>query len=185
MKRRLVLVSSGALLLAGCATPSVRNWQIGAVPGAIQGGTGVRIAVRSIGLPGALSQPGIPEPGPATAANTFQNDLWAAPLASMLQTSMVENLAQRLPKDTVLADGGAIGAMPDQYIEIQILAFSPDASGLITLKAQLAIRPVNNQDWTLKNFSARAQGGDTAATITACMSQLWSQVADQLAAMLG
>lgn len=184
MKRRLVLVSSGALLLAGCASQAVHNWQIGTVPGTVQGGTGARLAVRSIGLPGALSQPGVPEPGPENAANTFPNDLWAAPLAAMLQTSMVENLAQRLPRDTVLADGGAIGATPDQYIEIQILAFSPDSSGLITLKTQLAIRPVGSLDWTLKNFSASAQGGNTAATITACMSQLWGQVADQLAAML-
>lgn len=185
MKRRFVLVSSGALLLASCASEAIHNWQISAVPGAIQGGTGIKLAVRSIGLPGALSQPGVPEPGPATAANTFPNDLWAAPLAAMLQISMVENLAQRLPKDTVLADGGAIGAMPDQYVEIQVLDFSPNTSGLVTLKTQLAIRPVNQQNWTLKNFSTSAQGGDTAATITACMSQLWGQVADLLAAMLG
>lgn len=184
MKRRSLLASSCALLLPGCASNAVSSWQINATTGPVLGGTGARLGVRTIGVPGALSQPGVPSPGAANAANTFPNDLWAAPLASMLQTSMVENLAQRLPKDTVLADGGAIGAMPDQYVEIQILNFSPDATGLITLKTQLAIRPVGNLDWTMSNFNTSAMGGQTAASITACMSQLWGQVANQLATML-
>ena len=184
MKRRSLFASSCALFLAGCASAAINSWQISAISGPVKGGTGIRLGVRSIGLPGALSQPGVPAPGPANAANTFPNDLWAAPLGRMLQTSMVENLSQRLPRDTVLADGGAIGAMPDQYIEIQILNFAPDASGLVTLKAQLAIRPVNSLNWTLENFSTSAAGGDTASSITACMSMLWGQMADKLAAML-
>lgn len=184
MKRRAILASSCALILAGCTSAPVKSWQIEPVAGVAQGGTGTRISVRSIGLPGALSQPGVPEPGLATAANSFSNDLWAAPLAAMLQMVMVENLTQRLPRDVVLADGGAIGATPNQFVEIQILSFSPDASGLIKLKAQLAVRPFNSTNWTLKNFSASAPGGETAATITSCMSQLWGQAADQIAAML-
>lgn len=184
MKRRILLASSCALLLTGCASALVRNWRIVAVPGPVQGGKAVKISVRSIGIPSALNQPGVPEPGPGTAANGFTNDLWAGPLATMLQTTMVEDLAQRLPQDIVLADGGAIGVTPDQFVEIQILNFSPDASGLVTLNAQLATRPANLMDWKLKNFQASATGGETAATITACMSQLWGQVADQLAMML-
>ena len=184
MKRRIMLASSGALFLAGCASTLVHNWRVEATPGPVQGGTGARVSVRSIGLPSSLKQPGVPQPGPANAADTFQNDLWAAPLAAILQTSMVANLAQRLPKDVILADGGAIGATPDLYVEIQILDFSPDATGQVSLQAQLAVRPFASQDWNLKSFNATAPGGTTAATITACMSQLWGQVADQLAIML-
>lgn len=184
MKRRVILASSCAVLLAGCTIAPVHSWQIAPIPGPVRGGTGKRISVRSVGLPGALNQPGVPEPGPANAANSFPNDLWAAPLPALLQTVMAENLAQRLPADVVLAEGGAIGAVPDQFVEIQVLSFAPDATGLITLKAQLAIRPFSRMDWTLKNFSASAQGGETAATVTACMSQLWGLAADQLAKML-
>lgn len=184
MKRRLILASSGALLVAGCTPASVHSWRIAAMPGPVQGGHNTKISVRTIGLPSALNQPGVPEPGPANTANSFINDLWAAPLAAMLQISMVENLAQRLPGDMILADGGAIGATPDEFVEIQILAFSPDAAGTITLQAQLAIRPFNSQNWTMTNFKTSAPGGLTAGTITACMSQLWGQAADQLATML-
>lgn len=184
MNRRFMIVSSGALLLASCTTAPVHNWKIAALPGNIQNGRGQRISVRSIGLPASLGQPGVPQPGPANAANSFNNDLWAAPLATMLQTSMVEDLAQRLPQDTILADGGAIGMLPDQYVEIQVLSFSPDDSGEITLTAQIATRPVNAQNWTLQNFSAQTAGGQTAATISAGMSLLWAKLADEVAGML-
>ncbi|MGE4481817.1 MAG: membrane integrity-associated transporter subunit PqiC [Acidocella sp.] len=154
------------------------------MPGPIRHGSGIRVGVRSIGLPSPLNQTGVPKPGGLYAANTFPNDLWAGPLASMLQTTMVENLAQRLPADTILADGGAIGASPDQIVEIQIFSFAPDASGTVKLAAQFGTRPTGKQDWNLSNFTASAAGGQTADTITAAMSQLWSQAANHLATML-
>ncbi len=71
MKRRLVLVSSCAALLTGCTSAPVHSWRIASVPGQTRRGTGTRIAVRGIGLPGAMSQSGVPMPGGAYAANTF------------------------------------------------------------------------------------------------------------------
>lgn len=184
MKRRFILATSCAVLLSGCASTTVHNWRIAAVPGPAQGGTGMRIGVRSIGLPSALNQSGVPKPGNAYAADSFQNDLWAAPLAAMLQSAMVQNLAQRLPSDTVLADGGAIGAAPQQFVEIQILAFTPDAAGNITLTAQLATRPASKQAWQMQNFTATAAGGQMAETIATAMSALWGEAANHLATML-
>ncbi len=184
MRRRILLASSCAALLSGCASAPVHSWRIAAVPGTVRGGTSIRIGVRSIGLPSAVNQPGVPKPGGAYAADTFTNDLWAAPLAAMLQTAMVENLAQRLPADTVLADGGAIGAAPDQLVEVQVLAFAPDSTGNITLTVQLAARPATRQEWQLQSFTATQAGGQTAESIAAAMSTLWGEAADRLASML-
>ncbi|GAN79257.1 PqiC family protein [Acidocella aminolytica] len=184
MKRRLILVSSCAALLSGCTSAPVYSWQIAAETGPVRGGTGIRVGVRSIGLPSALNQSGVPKPGIAYAANTFTNDSWAAPLSAMLQTTLVRNLTQRLPRDTILSDGGAIGAAPDKIVEVQVLTFAPDASGTITLTAQLACRPTTSQNWQLQNFNASTAGGKTAETITAAMSKLWGQMSDQLATML-
>lgn len=184
MKRRLILASSLAGLLTACSSTPVHSWQISPVPGTPLGGTGRRIAVRSIGLPSALIQSGIPKPGGVNTADSFPNDLWAGPLAAMLQNAMVRDLAQRLPADIILAEGGAIGAAPDQLVEIQVLSFTPDASGNITLAAQLATRPATAQNWQLQSFSANAPGGQDAQSIAAAMSQLWGQAADHLASML-
>ncbi len=184
MRRRLVLVSSCAAILSGCTSAPVNSWRIASIPGPVRGGTGMRIGVRSIGLPSAMNQSGVPKPGGAYAADTFPNDLWAAPLSAMLQTALVENLAQRLPADTVLADGGAIGAAADQFVEVQVLAFTPNSSGNITLSAQLATRSTTKQDWQLQSFTATATGGQAAETIAAAMSALWGEAADRLASML-
>jgi uncharacterized lipoprotein YmbA len=182
MKRRTLIL--GTMALAGCASVQVRNYQLAPVAGAIRGGTGLRIVVRSIGIPAALGQAGVPKPSGAYEANSFANDLWAAPLAGMLQTTMVQNLAQRLPGDSVLAGGGAIGVAPDIYVEINVLAFAPDAAGNITLQAQLATRHANAQDWQLDSFNSNAAGGTTPDGIAAAMSTLWGQAADALAGMV-
>jgi uncharacterized lipoprotein YmbA len=182
MRRRYFLL--GTVALAGCSA-RVYEYQLAPVPGAVRGGTGVHIGVRGIGVPSALAQSGLPQPGSVYEANNFANDIWAAPIGSMLQTTMVQNLAQRLPGDNVIGSGGAIGAASDIYVEINILAFSPDATGNITLQAQLATRPVATPaDWQLRNFTASAQGGSTPEGIAAAMSALWGQAADVVAAMI-
>ena len=182
MRRRYLMLAT--LALTGCAGATLHSYQIAMVPGAVRGGNGQRIGVRRIGVPGALAQSSLPMPGTAYQANSFANDQWAAPLPTLLQTAMVQNLAQRLPGDTVLANGGTIGAAPDVFAEINILAFSPDESGNITLQAQIAIRPANTQDWKLQTFRASAAGGSTPDGIAATMSTLWGQTADAVAGML-
>jgi uncharacterized lipoprotein YmbA len=182
MRRRAVLL--GSIALAGCGSVPVHNYQLAPVPGRISGGAGTHIVVRSIGLPASLSQGNVPKPGGAYEADSFANELWAGNLGGMLQTAMVQNLAQRLPGDAVVAGGGAIGLSADLYVEINILAFSPDASGNVSLQAQLATRHVNAQDWKLRAFSATAAGGITAEGIAAAMSNLWGQAADVVAGMV-
>ncbi len=182
MKRRTMII--GTMALAGCASAKVRSYQLAPVAGAIRGGTGERIVVRGISIPAALGQNGVPKPGGANDANSFDNDVWAAPLAGMLQATMVQNLAQRLPGDDVLSGGGAIGAPPDIYVEINVLAFTPDSSGNILIQAQLATRHATAQDWQFKNFTASATGGLQPEGIAAAMSTLWAQAADAVADMV-
>ncbi|HTQ70239.1 MAG TPA: PqiC family protein [Acidocella sp.] len=183
MKRRelsLLLAAS----LAGCAAPAPRYYQLAAVPGAGHGGNGRRIGVRSVGIPGNLDQSSLAQPGNAYELNTYANNLWAAPLAAMLQTVMVQDLAQRLPGNVVLQDGGAIGAPPDVYVEVQVFRFVPDASGNVTLAAQIGVRPASAQEWKLQDFSSATPGGNTPEGLAAAMSTLWGQAADVAAGMV-
>lgn len=183
MRRRgFSLLLAGAL--AGCASSQARYYRLAAVPGAVRGGDGKRISVRNVGIPGDLDQNNLARPGDAYQLNAYANDLWTAPLASMLQTVMVRDLAQRLPGDTVLQDGGAIGAAPDVYVEIQVLRFVPDATGNVTLQAQIGTRPSSAQDFRLQDFAATAPGGNTPEGLAAAMSTLWGQLADAAAGLV-
>ncbi|MBB5374402.1 PqiC family protein [Acidocella aromatica] len=183
MRRRgFSLLLAGTL--AGCASSPPRYYRLAAVPGAVRGGDGKRIGVRNVGVPGDLDQNNLVRPGDAYQLNAYANDLWAAPLSSMLQTVMVQNLTQRLPGDTVLQDGGAIGAAPDVYVEIQVLRFTPDASGIVTLQAQIGTRPASAQDFRLQGFAATAPGGNTPEGLAQAMSTLWGQFADTAAGLV-
>jgi uncharacterized lipoprotein YmbA len=186
MRRRSLLLGTMTLAgaLAGCTGASIQNYQLVAVPGAVRGGNGLRVGVRSIGVPASLAQASLPMPGSQYRVNSFANDQWAGSLPAQLQGTMVQNLAQRLPGDIVLASGGSIGTAPDIYVEINVLLFSPDASGNITLQAQLATRHASAQDWQLQNFRNSAAGGNTPDGIAAAMSALWGQAADTVAGMI-
>jgi uncharacterized lipoprotein YmbA len=185
MRRRGLLLIAPAAMLAGCSGPAPHYYRLAPQPGAVHPGGGLRIGVRNIGVPAGLSGNGLPMPGNAYDANSFANDLWTASLGDMLQTTMVQNLSQRLPDDIVLASGGSVGAPPDIYVEINVLAFSPDATGSIALQAQLATRHVGGErDWQVQKFAASAAGGAKPETIAAAMSALWGQAADAVAGMV-
>jgi len=183
MRRRFLLL---ALPLAGCAATPTRQYTLSPVPGAVRAGVTARIGVRNVFIPGALAASGLPAPAAAGQVVNAPNDLWAAPVAPMLQALMAQDLTQRLPAALVLDENGAIGAPPDLYVEIQVYAFGPDETGLTTLIAQLAVRPAATAatGWQVRSFSASAPGGSTPDGLVAAMSALWGQAADAVAAMV-
>jgi uncharacterized lipoprotein YmbA len=185
--RRFMLLGAATLALAGCASsPPTQYYKLAALPGPARNGITPRISVRSIEIPGYLDQTGIARPTGNYQFSSSANALWAQPLATMLQTVMVQNLAQRLPDATIIASGGAIGAPTDILVEINLLRFDPDPSGDIQLTAQFAIRAATGQpNWQIQTFSANAapSGPNTADTVAA-MSKLWAAAADQLASRI-
>jgi uncharacterized lipoprotein YmbA len=145
----------------------------------------VTVVVRSVSVPGYLDQDGIGKAGGVYEFSSYPNDVWAEPLADMLQGVMVQELSQRLPGATVLPDGGAIGAPADAVVEVNVLRFDPDAAGDVILDAQIAVRRgTGNKVWRTVDFMRQARGGDSAVAIVAAMSALWSQAADATALLL-
>lgn len=184
---RRALLSSGSaaavVTLAGCASAPTNYFRLAVIPGAVNNGPALKIAVRSINIPGYLDQNGIAKAGAAYAYSTFPNDIWAEPLADMLQDVAVLELSQRLPASLVIGSGGSIASASDVLIEANVLRFDPDSSGLITLTVQIALK--SGQDYhilTVQNFSAAATpaGADVTSTV-ATMSTLWGKFADQMA----
>lgn len=191
MIRRRTLLTTASLAclatLAGCASPApTQYYRLAALPGLPRSSAPVQIGLRSIGIPGYLDQNAIARPSGGDEFDSFANALWAAPLAGMLQSVMVQNLAQRLPDATVLATGGAIGAPARLLVEINVLRFDPDASGNIQLTAQIAIRDASGApDWRIQTFSTQAPlAAPQPADIVAVMTTLWAKAADQLASRI-
>jgi uncharacterized lipoprotein YmbA len=117
---------------------------------------------------------------------TYPNDVWAEPLADMLQADMVQELAQRLPGATVIASGGAIGAPSGVAVEMNVLRFDPDPDGEIDLSVQISIRRGSGDAaYRTLAFERRLAPAEPGAVgEVAAMSALWGQAADQVAALL-
>jgi uncharacterized lipoprotein YmbA len=184
-RRRLLGSASAAAVfaLAGCASAPTNDFRLAVIPGAVNNGPALKIAVRSINIPGYLDQNGIAKAGAAYELSSFANDIWAEPLNDMLEDVTVQELSQRLPASLVIGSGGSIASASDLLIETNVLRFDPDSSGLITLSVQIALK--SGQDYhllTVQNFSAAATpaGADVTSTV-ATMSALWGKFADQLA----
>lgn len=186
--RRAWLMGMGATALgalAGCASAPTQYYRLAPVPGAADPGVTGRISVRSISIPGYLDADGIAKPGGPYQYNSFANALWAEPLADLLQSAMVQDLAQRLPQAVVIGAGGAIGAPADRIVEINVLRFDPDASGHIVLIAQAALRsPDAGGTAVTRSIRLTAPCGAAPGDIAAAMSALWGQAADTLASAL-
>jgi uncharacterized lipoprotein YmbA len=179
------MVSATAAALAGCASPPTNYYRLAPAPGPAISHAALSIAVRSIDIPGYLDQNNIARPGGAYQFNTFSNDLWAEPLAAMLQSVMVQNLAARLPSATVIASGGGIEAPSRILVEINILRFDPTPDGQVLLLAQAAIKTgATRKLLATKTLRATAAAGADATSIAAAMSALWGYFASQTATLI-
>jgi uncharacterized lipoprotein YmbA len=173
-------------LLAGCAAaPPTVYYRMAALPGPVHESAPVSIAVRGIGLPGYLEQNGIARPAGAYQFASYANALWAEPLGEMLQSVMVQDLAQVLPDATVTASGGAVAAAPGVLVEINILRFDPDPDGQILLLAQVAVKTGPERTVCATRALQSSATPDAGVTgIVAAMSGLWAGAAGQVADMV-
>jgi uncharacterized lipoprotein YmbA len=184
LSRRWILQRlAGAALagLAGCASTPAQYYRLSAMPGPVLNTAPQSIRIRNISIPGYLDQNNIAKAGAAYQFNTYPNALWADALGNMLQSTLVENLTQRLPRAIVTGDG-AIGAPAGLRVEINVLRFDPDPSGSIVLIAQIAIKNADGSFRSTKTIqSSRAPATADAAGTAAAMSMLWAGLANELA----
>lgn len=200
MRRRAVLLG---VLAASCASPEPAYYTLAPVPGvpvpgaaspgafgpATPAGGGPRtVQLRRPGLAGYLDRPEIVRTGGPYQLSVAGTERWGEPLGDLIGRVTAENLAARLPGTTVLTEAGSITADPDATVELDIHRFDADASGQVSLLAQVSVQ--RGRDWegtrtrtrTLRLAAAPASGG--TADLVATMSQVLGQLADEVAGML-
>ena len=189
-RRRLVQIATGlagAAALQGCrSAPPAEYFRLAPVPGATLQTAPASVQIREIGVPEYLQQNGIAEPSSQYQFAASANDLWAEPLGQMLQSTLVQDLTQRLPQMTVTASSGMVGTPADLLVEINLLRFDPDASGRIVLTAQAAVKDAKDNRFVATRTlqSERTPTGADMPSAMQAMSALWAGLADALAQML-
>jgi uncharacterized lipoprotein YmbA len=182
-RRRIFKLTPGFALtgFAGCASAPTLYYRLTALPGPVLTTAPESIRIRNVSIPGYLDQNNIAKTGAAYQFVSYPNALWADGLADMLQSTLVENLTQRLPQVTVTGNG-AIGAPAAFLVEINILRFDPDPSGSIILIAQVAWKNPDGSFRLTKTIqSSAAPSTPDAAGTAATMSGLWAGFANTIA----
>lgn len=182
-RRRLLKLTPGIALagMAGCASAPTQYYRLSALPGPVLNTAPQSIRIRNISVPGYLDQNNIARAGADYQFDSYPNAVWADELNNMLQSTLVENLTQRLPQATVTGSG-SIGAPVGLLVEINVLRFDPDPSGSITLIAQAALKNPDGSFRLTKTIqSSAAPATPDAAGTAAAMCALWAGFANMIA----
>jgi uncharacterized lipoprotein YmbA len=170
-------------LVAACSSPDPTYYTLQVAPGAPVPGGPATIEIRRPGLAGYLDRSDVVLKSADYRLDVNSQLRWAEPLGDMIGRVLAQDLGQRLPGTAVFSQSGAITADPSMRVEVDILTFDADASGTVTLAAELAIeRGTTHQPLAARHVSLTAQpAGPGAAAQAAAMSSLLGQLADQVA----
>jgi uncharacterized protein len=173
------------ITLAACSSPDPVLYTVAVDPGRVQAGGPRVVLVQQVAVAHFLERSQIVRSSENYRLDVMSNDWWGEPLAPMMNRVLVEELSQRLPQSTVIADNGAVTARPNATVEVNILRLDEDGSGNLVLQAQAAVRATGQTQPELRNFRfvvtppAPGTGGEVAAISTAL-----GRLADGIAGML-
>jgi uncharacterized protein len=165
----LILVAA----LAGCSSPDPVLYTIAPAPGTVETGAPRVVVLQQIAIARYLERSQIVRSSENYRLDVMSNDWWGEPLGAMLSRVLIEELGQRLPQSTVIADTGAVSAQSNATVELNIERLDEDAGGNLVLQAQAAVRFNGRNEPVLKSFrfvvSPPATGvpGEIAAISTA------------------
>lgn len=147
-------LAAAALLaaVAGCSSPDPVLYTVATVRGAAQVAGPRVVLVQQIAVAHFLERSQIVRSSENYRLDVMSNDWWGEPLPAMLNRVLVEELGQRLPQSTVIADNGAVSARPDATIEVNIQRLDEDAAGQLVLQAQVAVRATDQAQPVLRSF---------------------------------
>jgi uncharacterized protein len=181
--RLAALVIAGAF--AACSSPDPVLYTISTAPGTVLPAGPKVVLVQQIAIARFLERSQIVRSSENYRLDVMSNDWWGEPLAPMLNRVLVEELGQRLPQSTVIADNGAVTARADATVEVNIQRLDEDAAGNLILQAQVSVRFTGQTQPTLRSFrfsvppSAPGVPGEVAA-ISAALGRLADGVAPML-----
>jgi uncharacterized protein len=174
-----------AAALAACSSPNPTLYTIAPAPGPVETGPPRVIVMRQVAIARYLDRSEIVRSSENYRLAVMENDWWGEPLGAMLNRVLIDELGQRLPQSTVLADTGAVSAPADATVEVDIERLDEDSAGDLVLAAQAAVQFRGRRGPALRRFrfaippSAPGVPGEVAA-ISAAVARL----ADGIAPML-
>lgn len=183
LSRRSSLALSLTALAAACASPNPVLYTLATTPGAERRGAPKVIELRTIGLARYLERSQIVRSSEDFRLEVLGNEWWGEPLDAMLSRVLSQNLTQRLPGTTIFAESGAVSAVPDAMLGVNIQRLDLARNGNVTLIAQVS---VTRRETTARTITIQVTpNGTGTSSLVAAMSEAVGQLADQVAVMVG
>jgi uncharacterized protein len=150
--RSLMAALALTAALAACSSPDPALYTLAPAAGIVQSGGPRVVLVQQIAIAHYLERSQIVRSSENYRLDVMSNDWWGEPLGAMLSRVLVEELGQRLPHSTVIADNGAVSARPDATLELNVQRLDEDAAGNVILQAQAAVRFTGQSQSALRSF---------------------------------
>lgn len=171
-------------MLASCGTsPAPTLYTLAATTGPERAGAPRTVELRTIGLARYLERSQIVRSSEDFRLDLLVNEWWGEPLDTMLSRVLTQNLTQRLPGTTIFAENGAVTALPDAMLGINIQRLDQARSGNIVLTAQVSVARRDTAARTV-TIEVPPNGAGTPALVGA-MSEAVGQLADRITGFLG
>ena len=181
MRRRTLILGAP---LAACASPEPMYYTLVPMPGVPRGGAPALVELRRPSIAGYLDRPEIVRAGGGYQLRVANGERWGEPFGDLFGRVLAENLGTRLPGTTVFTSAGAISATADAAIELDVQRFDADATGVVTLLAQVSASRGRRGGGARSFRLTRQPGGPATRDLVAAMSVLLGEFADRVAEML-
>lgn len=180
--RRVLLL----MTLVGCSrSPEPSLYTLAALPGQARPGGPATVELRRPGLAGYLDRPEIVRAAGPYRVGVSGTERWAEPFGDMLGRVLAENLTYRMPGSAIFTEAGGLSASGDAVVELDVQRFDADASGLVTLLAQLAVRHNGSRRPAPQTVRLTVPAASPATSDTVmAMSQALGRLADTTSGLL-
>ena len=187
MKISALVIPVVLMALAGCGTSADPGfYTLASMSGSATADVTGSVRITRPALAGYLDRPDFVSQTGDYQLRVNETVNWAEPLDAMFGRVLADDLQQRLPAATVVTDANAGSAPPRFAIETSVQQFNPVAGGQAVLRGEaiLTDRSAHAQPAPLPFILTAATGGGSATAVTAALSGLIGQYADQLAVTL-
>jgi uncharacterized lipoprotein YmbA len=174
-------------MLASCASPPTHFFTLARVSpvGSSLPTPPFPIQVNAVHIPAVLDRSEIVRQADSDQLLISGQDRWGAPFGEMVRNILAQDLAERLPQESVILPRAPAPASA-AHLVVNIAAFSEDVHRRVRLNASWTLlrgtpaKPVLDGDVNLEDQAA----GDDAASQAAAMSRLLGRLADNIVAKL-
>jgi uncharacterized lipoprotein YmbA len=176
------LILAGTVLFGCGKSSSSRFYTLFPRQGAAASSRPLKVQVLRPVVPSYLERPELVYRRGPTRLELYPYDRWGAPLEELVSTTLVENLAQRLPESTIFPEQGSVADRSDVVVEVILQRFEATQGEVVELRGLVGVHWRQGEVTRTERHEIETPLGDPGArTMVARMSTVLGKLSDSIA----